>query len=386
MELRVIVAHNQYRSELPSGENAVVEQEIRWLTAAGVTVVPFLRSSDEIPTLPLREKVLLPLAPIWSPPAQTELARLIREHQPHVLHLHNPYPLLSPWVVRTAHRFAVPVVQTVHNYRQVCAPGLYYRDGHICHDCRGRTIALRAIRHRCYRGSMAQSAVMAVALAAHRPTWRSVDCYFAPTEAMAAHLRDYGIAADRIVVKPNSVDDPGAPPTEAGNGVLFGGRLSAEKGLRLLLDAWPTELGRLRVAGDGELRSLVAQRSEVDYLGRLDQAGMRAAIRAAALVVVPSTLHDVHPTIVIEALANGRPVLGTRLGGIPDLIGPAGWVVEPDSRGAGRCPRRGRAAGARAWKRCAATLSGHLHARSWDKTTHRGLRVDQATMMQSPGL
>ncbi|HCT80167.1 MAG TPA: glycosyl transferase family 1 [Micromonosporaceae bacterium] len=327
--MRVIVAHNQYRSELPSGENAVVEQEIRWLTAAGVTVVPFLRSSDEIPSLPLREKVLLPLAPIWSPSAQADLVRLIREHRPHVLHLHNPYPLISPWVVRTAHRFGVPVVQTVHNYRQVCAPGLYYRDGQICQDCRGRTIALPAIRHRCYRGSLAQSAVMAVALAAHRPTWRSVDRFFAPTEAMAAHLRDYGIAADRIVVKPNSVDDPGDPPAHAGEGVLFGGRLSAEKGLRLLLDAWPVELGRLRVAGDGELRSLVAQRPEVDYLGRLDSAGMRAAIRAAALVVVPSTLHDVHPTIVIEALANGRPVLGTRLGGIPDLIGPAGWVVEP---------------------------------------------------------
>ena len=62
-----------------------------------------------------------------------------------MLHLHNPYPLLSPWVVRTAHAHGVPVVQTVHNYRQVCASGLYFRDGHVCHDCRGRAFALPAV-------------------------------------------------------------------------------------------------------------------------------------------------------------------------------------------------------------------------------------------------
>ena len=62
-----------------------------------------------------------------------------------MLHLHNPYPLLSPWVVRTAHAHGVPVVQTVHNYRQVCSSGLYFRDGHICHDCRGKAFGWPAI-------------------------------------------------------------------------------------------------------------------------------------------------------------------------------------------------------------------------------------------------
>ena len=86
-----------------------------------------------------------------------------------MLHLHNPYPLLSPWVVRTAHRHGVPVVQTVHNYRQVCSSGLYFRDGVICQDCRGRALGVPAIVHRCYRGSRAQSALMATTLAVHRP-------------------------------------------------------------------------------------------------------------------------------------------------------------------------------------------------------------------------
>ncbi|GAA4678883.1 glycosyltransferase family 4 protein [Phytohabitans rumicis] len=335
--MKVVVAHNRYRAAQPSGENTIVDLEIAQLAAAGVTVLPFLRSSDEIADLPKASKALLPLAPIYAPGAQRDLAALIQEHRPDVLHLHNPYPLLSPWVVRTAHRHGVPVVQTVHNYRQVCASGLYFRDGGICQDCRGRFVGVPAVVHRCYRGSRAQSALMATALAVHRPTWRSVDRYIALTEAIAEHLRDYGIPDDRIVVKPNSVPDPGAP-APLGDGFLFLGRLSPEKGVGLLLDAWRRHpdgaVGRLRIAGDGELRGLVeeaaASRDDVEFLGVLDRDGVRAAVRDAAVVLATSTWHDVLPTVVIEALAAGRPVLGTALGGIPYLVGEAGWIVPPD--------------------------------------------------------
>jgi glycosyltransferase involved in cell wall biosynthesis len=237
----------------------------------------------------------------------------------------------------------VPVVQTVHNFRQVCSSGLYFRDGHICHDCRGRAFGLPAVVHRCYRGSAVQSALMATTLAVHRPTWRSVDRFIALTTAIKAHLLDYGIAEDRIVVKPNGIPDPGAS-TAPGDGFLYAARLSPEKGLALLLDAWRRHpdgtLGQLRIAGDGELRPLAeqaaAERADVTYLGVLDRAGMAAARAAAAVVVAVPTWHDVLPTVILEALANGRPVLGTAVGGIPYLLGAdrpgpvAGWVVEPD--------------------------------------------------------
>src|SRR5581483_6752869 len=162
--MRVMVVHNRYRSALPSGENAVVDQEIGWLRAAGVDVVPFLPSSDE---MSLWDKALLPVSPIWRPRRGT-----VRAARPDVVHLHNPYPLISPSIVRAAHAYGVPVVQTVHNYRHVCAAASFFRDGLPCHDCRGRVFAVPAIRHGCYRGSRAQSAVMATTLAVNRPTWR----------------------------------------------------------------------------------------------------------------------------------------------------------------------------------------------------------------------
>jgi glycosyltransferase involved in cell wall biosynthesis len=332
--MKVVVAHNRYSSAQPSGENTMVDAEIEQLGAAGVQVLPFLRSSDEIGMLPKAQKLLLPVSPIVAPGAVNALKKLIRDEQPDLLHLHNPYPLISPWIVRTAHAHGLPVVQTVHNYRQVCANGLYFRDGRICQDCRGRAFPLPAVVHSCYRGSRAQSVIMATTLTVHRRTWRGVDRYVALTDAIAAHLRDFGIPDERIMVKPNALADPGPPPP-LGEGFLFAGRLSPEKGLGLLVEAWSRHpdgsLGTLRIAGDGPLRSVAeaaAQaRSDVVFLGPQNHAGVRAARRDSAVLLATSTWHDVLPTVILEALADGRPVLGTALGGIPYLIGDAGWTV-----------------------------------------------------------
>ena len=140
------------------------------------------------------------------------------------------------------------------------------------------------------------------------------------------------------MVKPNAIADPG-PPAPIGDGFLFLGRLTPEKGIGLLLDAWQRHpdgtLGTLRIGGDGELRPLVetaaAGRADIDFLGPLDRAGVRDALRATAVVLAVSTWHDVLPTVVIEALASGRPVLGTALGGIPYLVDTAGWLVPPEA-------------------------------------------------------
>ncbi|MFG1996677.1 glycosyltransferase family 4 protein [Actinoplanes sp. NPDC048988] len=335
--MKVVVAHNRYREAMPSGENVIVDTEIAQLRAAGAEVIPFQRSSDSIGELPLAEKALLPLSPIYGRSAQRDLSQLLEAERPDVLHLHNPYPLLSPWVVRTAHKHGVPVVQTVHNYRQVCSSGLYFRDGHNCQDCRGKLIGWPAVQHKCYRGSAAQSALMATTLAVHRPTWRSVDRFIALTDRIAAHLRDYGIPDEHIVIKPNGLPDPGEPEP-LGEGFLYGARLSPEKGLGLLLDAWQRHpdgsLGTLRIAGDGELRPLAErvsrERKDVEYLGILDKAGMEAARRASAVVVHTPTWNDTLPTVLLEALSAGRPALGTAVGGIPYIIGETGWVVPPE--------------------------------------------------------
>src|SRR5262245_19572778 len=306
--MKVVVAHNRYSSAQPSGENVMVDAEIAQLREIGVEVIPFIRSSDEIASMSPGKRLTLALSPIWARRTQEDLRALLETERPDVFHLHNPYPLLSPWVVRTAHAVGVPVVQTIHNYRHVCMAATFLRDGHVCRDYVGHRLRLPGVRHACYRGSRAQSLVMATSLAVHRDTWRSVDRFIALTVGIANYLREYGIPEERITIKPNAVADPGPPPAAgAGDGALFAGRLTPEKGIMLLLEAWSTlpegELGSLYIIGDGPLRGAVIEaagkRDDVFYLGAMDNAGVHRAMRSAALVVAPSTWEDVLPTVVI---------------------------------------------------------------------------------------
>ena len=216
--MKVLVAHNRYRSVLPSGENVAVDDEINALAAAGVHVVPYLRSSDDIPGLPLAGKLAVPFLPIHSPAAVADVRRLVRKHHVDVLHLHNPYPFISLSVVRAAHRLGVPVVVTLHNHRHSCVRGSYFRDGHACTLCQGRTLPWPAVQHGCYRDSRLQSVPMVVALAAHRRDQRAVDRWIALSDPVARSIQASGLTTpERVVVRPNSVRDPGpagppAPP------------------------------------------------------------------------------------------------------------------------------------------------------------------------------
>jgi glycosyltransferase involved in cell wall biosynthesis len=262
---------------------------------------------------------------------------VIEGFRPDVLHLHNPYPLLSPWVIRTARRHGVPVVHTVHNYRIACVAGTCFRDGAACVDCLSTRTRWPAVVHGCYRGSRAQSVVMAGALGIHRRTWDGVARFLAISERIATFLREEGIPPDRVTLKPNIVPDPGRHEV-AGDGLLFVGRLTEEKGVALLLSAWCRRpdgaLGRLVVVGDGPLRPLVEeaaqQRGDVLFRGRLAPGEVQAEMRRAAAVVVPSVWSEPFGLVAVEAMANGRPVLVTATGALPELVGPsAGWIIEP---------------------------------------------------------
>jgi glycosyltransferase involved in cell wall biosynthesis len=331
--MRVLVVHNRYVSAVPSGENAVVDEEVAALRAAGVEVVTHIRSSDEIAAMPPLRKAGLALRPVRSGEDVRAVGRILREARPDVLHLHNPYPLVSPWVVRTAHAAGVPVVQTVHNYRHVCMAGSLFRDGHPCEDCVGR-LPWPGVVHGCYRGSRPQSVALGAAQVVHRPTWRLVARYVALTAFARDRLAAAGIPRERVVVRPNSADDPG-PPAPPGNGLLFVGRLDAEKGILLLLDAWrrvTPGTTTLTVVGDGRHREaverLAAERIDVTYRGTLPAAEVGAAIDAAAAVVIPSVCYEGFPRLVAEAFARGRPILATAVGPLPSIVTPdVGWTA-----------------------------------------------------------
>ncbi|HEY2878955.1 MAG TPA: glycosyltransferase family 4 protein [Nocardioides sp.] len=314
-----------------------MDAEVALLRDAGVEVVEMIADSDDIAS-GIGGVLRAAPGPVYSPTGVRRFSRLLRETRPDVVHLHNVFPLISPYVVRVAGRHGVPVVQTVHNYRHGCVNGLHLRDGHTCTDCLGTRLGLPAVQHGCYRGSRAQTVPMTIGQVVHRGTWRDgVARYLALTPFMRDKLIATGIDAERITIRPTWVPDPGLAKA-AGRDVLYVGRLDEAKGIDRLLDAW--RLGgracgrRLVVAGDGPLAGRVQDAQESDplvtWLGQVPRERVAQAIADAAFVVVPSRVFEGYPLAVAEAFGRGRPVLTVSGGSVGTIVDHStGWVVEP---------------------------------------------------------
>jgi glycosyltransferase involved in cell wall biosynthesis len=314
--MRILVAHNRYRSAAPSGENAVVDAEIALLRGAGMDVQTMLASSDEIVGYGQLAKAAT--GAIYSHAAMRRFTKIVDEGRPDVVHIHNVYPLISPHIVVAAHSAGLPVVQTVHNYRHTCINGQHFRDGQICDDCVTTRVPWRAIVGGCYRDSRVQSLAMALGQVACRPTWQSVDVFLALTNFMADRLVASGIERARIRLRPSWTADPGTPTT-VGQDVLFVGRLDDQKGIRLLLEAWrdldASVQRQLVVAGDGplaaEVRTAACHDSRIQMLGKVGATRVAALMRDSAVVAVPSLWYEGFPLVIAEAFANGRGVMVT---------------------------------------------------------------------------
>ena len=322
--MRVLLVHNSYQQR--GGEDAVFEAERDLLRDHGVDVVEYRVHNDAVDGM---GKLTLLANTVWSRRHYRALRERIAETRPDVAHFHNTLPLISPSGYHAARRERVPVVQTLHNYRLVCPSALLFRDGQICRDCVGRTVPTPAIRHRCYRGSAAASAAIAGMLAFHRlrGTYRrTVDRYIALTEFARREYVAGGLPEDRIVVKPNFLaDDPG-PGSGERRGVLFVGRLTEEKGVRVLLAAAARLSGdeQLTIVGDGPLRAEVeraaAQNPRLCFHGPADRPQVLERMQAARALVFPSTWFEGFPMTIVEAFACGLPVIASDLGSMASIV------------------------------------------------------------------
>jgi len=334
--MKVLIVHNRYRSALPSGENAVVDADVEMLGAAGIEVATFFRDSDEFESMSPVERTVAATSPITGWSSGRAFARVLATERPDIVHVHNPYPLISPSVIRSCREVGVPIVATVHNYRLRCPNGLLFRDGEVCTECVDRRIALPAVVHGCYRESRAQSVIMTAAIARHRRTWDGISGYIAVSQFVKDWLQRVGVPGDVITVIPNPVADQ-VVPQSAGSGFLHAGRLAVEKGSSMLLDAWEMSgldgHERLVIAGDGPLYATLAERAtrlqSVDVVGLQDREQMRIHRVAAAVSVMPSLVMECASSAP-ESFATARPVIATQMGGLVGVVDQeVGWSISP---------------------------------------------------------
>lgn len=265
---------------------------------------------------------------VWSAEARDRVRDVIREARPDVAHLHNVAHQLTPSILEPLHDAGIPVVQTLHDYKLICSSYLLFADGEVCERCVSGD-HLQAVRQRCHHGSLAKSVLGALEMSWHarRGSYDPVDRFICPSRFMQAKCAEFGVGADRLHHLPYFLDvERYRPDPEPGDYVLYLGRLSREKGVGTLLRAAGRRSGRpLRVVGDGPLRDALeadasAQGADVTFEGYLSGDALHDCIRGAAFVVVPSEWYENLPYAVLESFALGKPVLGARMGGIPELV------------------------------------------------------------------
>lgn len=341
---RVLIVHNIYK--IKGGEDSAVRQQQELLEKHGHPVFMYTRDNDETDTYgPLRKATFF-LTSFFSLRTYREIRAIVRRFKPDVAHVHNVFPLITPAVYWALKREGVPVIQIVHNFRFMCANGLFFRDGHPCELCKtGRT--WNGVRYRCYRDSIPLSALYSGILALSRlmRTWWKIDCFIALNPFTARKLVEGKITEpERIRVlgnfAPAAHRQPGSFEQRAPY-VVFIGRLSVEKGVDVLIDAAARvpELG-VKIIGDGpleeELRARAASLPNVEFLGRVEGEQKFALLREARAVIFPSLCYENFSLVLLEALSVGTPIIASRLGGLPTILneGKDSLLFTPGDAGA----------------------------------------------------
>jgi glycosyltransferase involved in cell wall biosynthesis len=329
MPLKVLLGHNYYLQ--PGGEDTAFSAEVRLLQTRGHEVVEYVEDNRRIQSM---GRAAMAAETLWSRPSYDRLLAVLERERPDIVHFHNTFPLISPSAYDACRKAGAPVVQSLDNPRLMCPSANFYRDGHLCQDCLGKTPPWPSVVHRCYHGSAMQSAAVAWMLTAHRlrRTWETkVDLYLVATDFYRRKFIEGGIPAERIQIKPHYVyPDPGArSPEQPGAYALFVGRLDPEKGVETLLQAW-AHLGGipLKVCGDGRLHDRVRELTDqygltgcVQMLGRLPAVQLTELVKGARFLVWPSEgYYETFGYVAVESFSCGVPVIASRIGVQAEIV------------------------------------------------------------------
>jgi glycosyltransferase involved in cell wall biosynthesis len=331
--MRVLQLHNRYRQ--PGGEDVVAKAEAAMLRAYGHDVHVLEVDNDVHPGGGVAGNLRLVAGSTWSSASYRDVSKICREFRPAVAHVHNFWMRLSPAVHAACHSEGVATVQTLHNFRLLCAGATFLRNGSVCEDCLGK-IPWRGALRSCYRGSKAASTAVVAMMTYNnlRGTWqKDVDAFIALSDHSRSKFIAAGLPKERIHVKRNFIQDLGSAsqPPAASRRILFAGRLSAEKGVDVLLKGWAQARvtdAELLIVGDGPERAalefqaaaLGLQAPSVRFAGAVSPAQVREYIEASRIVVMPSVWYEAAPMMLVESFCAGRGAIVSNLGALAEIV------------------------------------------------------------------
>lgn len=276
----------------------------------------------------LPNKLMMASKVIYSWEAKAKLKKLIQHIRPNIAHAHCIYHHLSPSVLSLLKEENIPTVMTAHDLKIACPAYKMLNKNGICESCKQGNL-LHVVKNRCIHNSFITSSLVAVESATHRLLGlykNNLDMIITPSQFYREKLIEWGWDPNQLVYIPNFLHfDTYTPNFNVGSYFLYFGRLAPEKGVDTLIKAAVKTGVKLKLAGTGpyeqELRQMIpGDCKTIEFLGFCSGNNLWSLIQQAQAVVLPSQWYENAPISMLEAYASGKPVIGARIGGIPEML------------------------------------------------------------------
>jgi len=317
--MRILIIHTGYK--IRGGEDSVVDNEMALLRSAGhnVEILQFTNAGHTLLKL-----LQLP----FNYQSYNKTKHFIASFKPDVIHLHNLHFAGSTSVIYAVKKFRIPMVVTLHNYRMLCPSGTLFFDDKLFTTSLNKMLPLEAIKKGVYQNSKFITLWLSISAAINQitKTWEIPDRYIilgnnAKDVFMASK---YSHLADKMRVKPNFCFPYPEKQKEPGDYFLYVGRLSPEKGVQTILNAFSKTDLSLKVVGAGPLEQGIKKQfsrfKNMELLGVKDKDEVYSLISGAAAVVFSSIWYETFGMVVIEAFACGTPVIASSIGEAKNLV------------------------------------------------------------------
>lgn len=266
---------------------------------------------------------------IYSFDARSKMESFLRNYTPDIAHFHIFQHQISVSTFGPLKKRGIPIILTVHDLKPMCANYKMYVNGQVCEACKGKKY-INCFKNRCTHGSAAKSLINTVEMYFHqaRGYYDWVDQYITVSKFYRDKMLEWGFPESQVTYLPNYIDFAKIPPqSQAGDHVLYFGRLSEEKGVEQILAEAKrnTDIPHV-IAGTGPAEEALRKQASAQALTNVEFVGFQSGqaledlIANSRMTVVPSIWYENCPMSVLESFAYGKPVVGSRIGGIPELI------------------------------------------------------------------
>jgi len=323
--LKILLVHNRYQSK--GGEDTVFDAEYKMLINNGDDVQTLIFDNKKI--VSFADKIYTSLNSFYNRNSARKMEDAILSFHPDIIHVHNFFYIASPSIFFVAHKYAVPVVMTLHNYRLICANGLLFRNVQVCTLCTKKVVPFDGILYKCFQNSNIGTASVSLMTSFHKiiGTWKhKVDRYIALSEFARKIFLESSLqlAPEQIITKVNFVEDPGPEILEREDYYLFVGRLSEEKRIQTVLKAQSKYKFKIKIIGDGPFRYIVenaaSENENIEFLGIQSREFIIDMMKRSRALLFTSLWYEGMPMTILEAFSTGTPVISSDKGILSTLI------------------------------------------------------------------